>query len=48
MYMILTGIIEAIAFVRMIEDDDQVNTSICPGMSITNRFLWSGYFLVIC
>ena len=47
MYMILTGMIDAMALVRIMEDEDQVNTSICPGMSITNKFLWSGYFLVI-
>jgi hypothetical protein len=47
MYMILTGMIDAIALVRIMEDEDQVNTSICPGMSITNRFLCSGYFFVI-
>lgn len=38
-YAILTGIKVATDSVKIIDEADQVKTSICPGISITNKQL---------
>jgi hypothetical protein len=48
MYTILTGISKAILYVSINEDDDQVNTYICPGISITNVFDYPEFLVIIC
>lgn len=47
MYAIFTGIRVAMASVRIRLDEDQVKTSICPGISMTKVLLCYGYFKVI-
>ena len=44
MYSITTGINIAMDLVRIIEEADQVNASICPGMSTTKVVGFVAYF----